>query len=71
MEQCWFNFGPLSATLAQQYTNIVSMRRVCWDTGSRTWGDFETEKTTSSHRAFLLHCAGGEWAGGNDEHVVF
>ena len=30
LKQCWGNIGPPSATLAQRYTNIVSMCRVCW-----------------------------------------
>ena len=30
LNQCWFDIGPSSATLAQHQTSIVSMCRVCW-----------------------------------------
>ena len=30
LKQCWSNVGPPSATLAQHYTSIVWMCRVCW-----------------------------------------
>ena len=28
--RCWINVGPASQTLAQHWSNIVSMCRVCW-----------------------------------------
>ena len=30
LNQCWFNVGPASATLAQHYSSIGSMCRVFW-----------------------------------------
>ena len=32
--RCWCNVGPLSQTVAQHYTSIGSLRRVCWDFNS-------------------------------------
>ena len=31
LNQCWFNVGPASQTMAQQDANIVSTSRACWE----------------------------------------
>ena len=33
LNQCWFNVGPSSATLAQHWNSIGSVSRACWPLG--------------------------------------